>query len=67
MIGGFTNDEGHGNEDVKKTIGLLCKTTTLHVHHAYFASTAQPGTQNDNIWARWPAKAPPRLLISNMM
>ena len=24
----------------------------------YFASTAQPGTKNDDIWARWPAKPP---------
>ena len=34
-IGSFSNDEGDGNEDVKKAIGLLRKTTTLHVHHAF--------------------------------
>ena len=34
-IGSFTNDDGHGNEDVKKAIGLLPKTTTLHVHYAF--------------------------------
>ena len=28
----------------------------------YFASTAQPGTQSDDIWARWPAKPPSHLL-----
>ena len=33
-IGSFSNDDGDGNENVKKAIGLLSKTTTLHVHHA---------------------------------
>ena len=32
--GSFSNDDGDGNQDVKKAIGLLRKTTTLHVHHA---------------------------------
>ena len=32
----FSNDDGDGNaEDVKKAIGLLHETTTLHVHHAF--------------------------------
>ena len=35
ITGSFSNDEGDGNEDVKKAIGLLRKTTTLHVHHAF--------------------------------
>ena len=34
-LGSLSNDEGDGNEDVKKAIGLLRKTTTLHVHHAF--------------------------------
>ena len=34
-IGSFSNDDGDGNEDVKKAIGLLRKTTTLHEHHAF--------------------------------
>ena len=34
-IGSFSNDDGDGNKDVKKAIGLLRKTTTLHVHHAF--------------------------------
>ena len=34
-IGSFSNDDGDDNEDVKKAIGLLHKTTTLHVHHAF--------------------------------
>ena len=29
------SDDGDGNQDVKKAIGLLRKTTTLHVHHAF--------------------------------
>ena len=32
-LGSFSNDDG--NRDVKKAIGLLRKTTTLHVHHAF--------------------------------
>ena len=41
LLGRFSNDDGdgdgdgNGNEDVKKPIGLLRKTTTLHVHHAF--------------------------------
>jgi len=34
-LGSFSNDDGDGNENVKKAIGLSRKTTTLHVHHAY--------------------------------
>ena len=33
--GSFSNDDGDGNQDVKKVIGLLRKTITLHVHHAF--------------------------------
>ena len=35
LIGSFSNDDDDGKEDVKKAIGLLRKTTTLHVHHAF--------------------------------
>ena len=28
-LGSFTNDDGDGNQDVKKAIGLLHKTTTF--------------------------------------
>ena len=27
--------DGDGNENVEKAIGLLSKTTSLHVHHAF--------------------------------
>ena len=33
---GNGNGNGNGNENVKKkTIGLLSKTTSLHVHHPF--------------------------------
>ena len=32
-LGSFSNDDG--NQNVKKAIGLLRKTTTLHVRHAF--------------------------------
>ena len=34
-IGRFSNDDGDGNENVKTAMGLLSKTTSLHVHHAF--------------------------------
>ena len=34
-VGSFSNDEGDGNENVKKATGLSSKTTSLHVHHAF--------------------------------
>ena len=33
--GSFSNDDGDGNNNGKKAIGLISKTTTLHVHHAF--------------------------------
>ena len=33
-VASFSNDDGDSNENVKKAIGLLSKTTSLHVHHA---------------------------------
>ena len=29
VVGSFSNDDGDGNQDVKKAIGLLGKTTTF--------------------------------------
>ena len=34
-VGSFSNDDGDGNENVKEAVGLLSKTTSLHVHHAF--------------------------------
>ena len=34
-LGSLSNDDGDGNKDVKKAIGLLRRTATLHVQHAF--------------------------------
>ena len=36
LVGSLSNDDADGNENGKKAIGLISKTTTLHVHHAFF-------------------------------
>ena len=36
---GSLTDNSDGNEDVKKAIGVMSKTTTLHVHHAFLYSS----------------------------
>ena len=36
LIGSFSNDDRNGNENVEKVIGLISKTTTLHVQHPFF-------------------------------
>ena len=36
LIGTLRSNDADGNENVKKTEGLMSKTTTLHVHHAFF-------------------------------
>ena len=40
-VAGFSNDdgEGDGNENVKKAIGLLSRTTSLHMHHTLYISS----------------------------
>ena len=35
ILGSMRNDDGDGNENDKKAIGLISKTTTLHVHCAF--------------------------------
>ena len=35
-LGILRNYDGDVNGNVKKAIGLMSKTTTLHVHHAFF-------------------------------
>ena len=39
----------------------------IYIGYICFASTAQPGTQSDNIWARWPAKPPCHLFSFNIL
>ena len=36
IIESLSNDDADGNENGKKAIGLISKTTTLHVHDAFF-------------------------------
>ena len=35
ILGSLGNDDGDINENGKEGIGLISKTTTLHVHHAF--------------------------------
>ena len=35
LLGSFSNDDGNDIENVRKAIGLLSKTTSLHVHQAF--------------------------------
>ena len=35
-IGTLRSNDADGNANVIKTIGLISKTTTLHVHHTFF-------------------------------
>ena len=41
VLGTLRSDDGDGNEDVKKAIGLITKTTILHVHHAFLYISLQ--------------------------
>ena len=36
LIGTVRSNDADGKENVKKTIGFISKTTTLHVYHAFF-------------------------------
>ena len=35
LVGSLSNNDADGNENGKKAIGLISKTTSLHVHHAF--------------------------------
>ena len=35
LLGTLTSDDGDGNGNSTKAIGLITKTTILHVHHAF--------------------------------
>ena len=35
VLGTLRSDDSDGNEDVKKAVGLITKTTILHVHHTF--------------------------------
>ena len=36
IIGTLRSNDADGEENVKKTIDFISKTTALHVHHAFF-------------------------------
>ena len=42
IIGSLSNDDGNGNENGKKAIGLISKTTALLVQHAFFLYISLP-------------------------
>ena len=35
LLGTLRSNDADDNENIKKTIGLISKTTTLHVHHTF--------------------------------
>ena len=43
-IGTLRNYDGDGKENVKKAIGLMSETRTLHVHHAFCTFLCCPCT-----------------------
>ena len=49
-LGRLRSDDGDGNKNVKKAIGLITKTTILHAYHAFlpsfFAITARLRREN---------------------
>ena len=36
LLASLSNDDADGTDNDKKAKGLISKTTTLHVHHAFF-------------------------------
>ena len=36
QLGTLRSNDADGDENVKKTIGFISKTTALHVHHTFF-------------------------------
>ena len=48
IIGTLRSDDGDGNENGKKAIRLISKTTTSHVHHA-FLYISQPSLHDYNV------------------
>ena len=46
-IGSFSNDDGDGNDNGRKAMGLMIKTTSLHAFlYIFFAITARPQGEN---------------------
>ena len=36
ILGSLCNEDGDGNENLKKAVGLWTRTTALHVHHTFW-------------------------------
>ena len=47
-LGTSSSDDGDENEDVKKAIGLIAKTTILDLHHAFWYISF-PSLQDYNV------------------
>ena len=50
LLGTLRNYDGDGNGNINKAIGLLSKTTTLHVHHAFWYISLQSLHNYDVKW-----------------
>ena len=48
ILGSLSNEDGDGNENGKKAIGLISKTTTLHLDHA-FLNISLPSLHDYNV------------------
>ena len=45
-LGSLSSDDGNGNENCKKAIGLDNKTTNMHLHHRPFLYIYLPSLQD---------------------
>ena len=48
ILGSLSNEDGDGNENGKKAIGLISKTTTLHLDQA-FLNISLPSLHDYNV------------------
>jgi len=48
-IGIVSNDAGDGNENDKKAIAYISKTTTVHVHHSFFLYISKPSLHDCDV------------------
>ena len=56
-LGSLSNDDSDGNENGEKAISLkqhICKTTTLHVHHAFLSPANTAVSPRSKFKHRWP-------------
>ena len=56
-LGSLSNDDSDGNENGEKAISLkqhICKTITLHVHHAFLSPANTAVSPRSKFKHRWP-------------